>query len=263
MKRVPVPTPTTAGGETNAYLIDELAGSLPADEPAGSLLIDPAARTDALDAAVAARDVAHITVTHTHPDHVGAVAAYAAETGATVWARRGRETRFEAATGVAPDRTFAEGERVGGLTVLDTPGHAPDHVALGTGDGVLVGDLVRASGSVAVAAPEGDMRAYLVALRRLLARDATRLYPGHGPVIDDPDATIRRLYHHRLDRERRIERAVRSGADSVDSVLDAAYDRDLSGVRDLAAATVRAHLDKLAAEGRVRFDAEIGRIEPR
>lgn len=249
VRRVPVPTATTAGGETNAYL-------------AGSVLVDPAARTGALDAAVADRRVAHIAVTHAHPDHVGGVARYAAETGATVWARRGREERFEAATGVAPDCTFAEGETVGGLTVLDTPGHAPDHVAFEAGAGILGGDLVRAAGSVAVAAPDGDMRAYLVALRRLLARDPPRLFPGHGPVVDDPVATVRRRYDHRLDRERRIEAAVRDGADSVDAVLAAAYDRDLTGVRNLAAATVRAHLDKLAVEGRVRFDPEAGRVSP-
>jgi glyoxylase-like metal-dependent hydrolase (beta-lactamase superfamily II) len=250
--RVPVPTETTAGGETNAYLV-------------GSLLVDPAARTDALDAAVAAADVTDIAVTHAHPDHVGAVAAYAAETGATVWARRGRETRFEAATGLSPDRTFTEGETIGdpGLTVLDTPGHAPDHVAFEGDAGVLAGDLVRASGSVAVAAPEGDVRAYLVALRRLLARAPPRLFPGHGQVVDDPEATIRRRYAHRLDRERRIEAAIRAGAASVDAVVDAAYDRDLSGVRELAAATVRAHLDKLAVEGRIRVDPETGRIAPR
>jgi glyoxylase-like metal-dependent hydrolase (beta-lactamase superfamily II) len=254
IRRVPVPTETTAGGETNAYL---------ASDPARSTLVDPAARTDALDAAVAERPVEHIAVTHTHPDHVGAVATYAAETGATVWARRGRERRFEAATGVVPDRTFAEGETVGGLTVLDTPGHAPDHVAFEAVDGIVSGDLVLASGSVAVAAPEGDMRAYLVALRRLVARDPPRLYPGHGPVVEDPRATLRRLYDHRLDRERRVEAAVRDGADSVDAVLAAAYDQDLTGVRDLAAATVRAHLDKLAVEGRVWFDAETGTVEPR
>jgi glyoxylase-like metal-dependent hydrolase (beta-lactamase superfamily II) len=250
VRRVPVPTDTTAGGETNAYL-------------AGSVLVDPAARTDALDAAVAEADVTDIAVTHTHPDHVGGVAHYAAETGATVHARRGREARFEAATGRAPDRTVAEGERVGDLTVLDTPGHAPDHVAFEADAGIFSGDLARASGSVAVAAPEGDVRAYLVALRRLLARDPPRLFPGHGPTIDDPRATLHRVYEHRLDRERRIERAVREGADSVAAVLDAAYDRDLTGVRDLAAATVRAHLDKLAVEGRIRFDPETGRVSPR
>jgi len=249
VKRVPVPTDTTAGGATNAYLV-------------GSTLVDPAARTDALDAIVAERGVTDIVVTHAHPDHVDEVAHYATETGATVHARRGREARFEAATGYAPDRTFAEGDRVGDLTALDTPGHAPDHVAFETAEGIVSGDLARASGSVAVAAPEGDVRAYLVALRRLLARDPPRLFPGHGPPIDDPRATLRRLYEHRLDRERRIERAVREGADSVGAVLDAAYDRDLSGVRDLARGTVRAHLDKLAVEGRVRFDRETGRVGP-
>jgi len=249
VRRVPVPTDTTAGGETNAYL-------------AGSVLVDPAGRTDALDAAVAEADVTDIAVTHAHPDHVGGVAHYATETGATVHARRGREARFEDATGRAPDRTFADGERVGDLTVLDTPGHAPDHIAFEAAAGILSGDLAVASGSVAVAAPEGDVRAYLVALRRLLARDPPRLFPGHGPIIDDPPATLRRLYEHRLDRECRIERAVDEGADSVAAILDAAYDRDLSGVRDLAAATVHAHLDKLAVEGRVRFDRETGRVEP-
>ncbi|WP_435069479.1 MBL fold metallo-hydrolase [Haloplanus sp. C73] len=254
VRRVSVPTDTSApGGATNAYLLD-------GDD--GVVLVDPAARTDALDTAVADRGVDHVTVTHAHPDHVGGVAHYAAETGATVWARRGREARFESATDVAPDRTFAEGECVSGLSVLDTPGHAPDHVAFETPAGVVAGDLVMATGSVAVAAPEGDMRAYLVALRRLLARDPERLYPGHGPVVDDPRATLHRLYDHRLDRERQIQRAVRKGASSVDSVVDAAYDRDLSGVRALAAATVRAHLDKLAVEGRVRFDPETGSVAP-
>ena len=252
--RLSVPTDTSApGGRTNAYLLD---GS------AGALLVDPAGRTDDLDAAVADREVAHVAITHAHPDHVGGVADYAAETGATVWARRGREARFEAATGRPPDRTFAEGDRVGDATVLDTPGHAPDHVAFATDAGVVSGDLAVATGSVAVAAPEGDLRAYLVALRRLLARDPPRLYPGHGPVIDDPRATLKRLYFHRLDRERRIERAVRAGAESVDAVVRTAYDRELGDYRDLAAATVRAHLDKLAVEGRVRFDAGTDRVAP-
>ncbi|WP_251344212.1 MBL fold metallo-hydrolase [Haloplanus halophilus] len=253
-RSVAVPTETTAaGGETNAYLVDD---------PAGSVLVDPAGRTDRLDALVAEGGVDHVAVTHAHPDHVGGVAAYAAATGATVWARRGREARFAAATGRPPDRTFVEGDDVGGLTVLDTPGHAPDHVAFEADEGILSGDLAVASGSVAVAAPEGDVRAYLVALRRLRARDPDRLFPGHGPVVDDPRAVLDRLYFHRLDRERRVERAVRGGAASVDAVVDAAYDRELGDLRDLAAATVRAHLDKLDVEGRVRFDRESGRVTP-
>ncbi len=106
-------------------------------------------------------------------------------------------------------------------------------------------------GSVVVGAPEGDMRGYLTALRRLRARDPDVLYPGHGPVIREPTETIDRLISHRLDRERRVLDAVRNGARSPDEVVEAAYEKDLTGFRDLARATVVAHIEKLAVEGRV------------
>lgn len=256
--RAPVPVETRApGGETNAYLV-------------GSLLVDPAARTPALDAAVretAATDgpgVEHVAVTHAHPDHVGAVAHYAAETGATVWAREGHAERFLSRTGVEPDRTFADGDRVGPARVLATPGHAPDHVCFavpglsnGADDGrddggfLLGGDLLVAEGSVVVGAPEGDLCAYLESLRTVREAGFEAVYPGHGPTISDPATTATRLIDHRLAREEAVLAAVESGAETVKTVLDAAYEKDLSGVRDLARATVAAHLIKLADEGRI------------
>jgi glyoxylase-like metal-dependent hydrolase (beta-lactamase superfamily II) len=265
---VPVTTRAPARA-TNAYLVGT----------EGALLVDPASRTDKLDDLVAEASVEHVAVTHTHPDHTGAVAAYAAETGATVWCRRGRESRFAAETGVDPDRTFAEGDviPVGGdtgsrstvrgtttdaVTVLDTPGHAADHVAFEGDFGVLCGDLAVAEGSVVVGAPEGSVRAYLVALRRLHARGPDAMHPGHGPVIDDPRATCERLIRHRIDRERRILDAVTDGARDAEAIVDAAYRKDLTGVRDLARATVLAHVEKLAAEGRVCYDAATGRVTP-
>ncbi|WP_277540319.1 MBL fold metallo-hydrolase [Haloarcula laminariae] len=253
-RRIDVPVESRAPtGETAAYLS---AGP-------DAVLVDPAGRTAALDDAVAAADVAHVAVTHHHPDHVGAVADYARETGATVWARRGRTDSFEAATGVAPDRTFADGTTVpadGGVEVVDLPGHAPEHVGFAAADGVVSGDVAVAEGSVVVGAPEGDMRAYCSSLRRLHARDPTRLYPGHGPTIDAPRAVCRRLLDHRYRREERVLAAVESGAATADGVLDRAYEKDLTGVRDLALATVVAHLEKLAVEGAVRWDGE--RAEP-
>jgi ribonuclease/clavin/mitogillin len=264
-------------GTTNAYLLGT----------EDCLLVDPAARTDTLDTVVAARDVATIAVTHTHPDHVGAVADYAAETGARVLARR--PDRFREATGVDPAGTIAEGTvietGVGPVTVLDTPGHAADHVAFELPDGstngpgddggrtrggtVICGDLAVAEGSVVVGAPEGDLRGYLTSLRRLHARNPRRLYPGHGPAVggdDDPGGPRRvlaRLIRHRLDREAKVLAAVRGGADDLDAVLDGAYGKDLTGVRDLARATVAAHLEKLAVEGRVDWDPATGHVSER
>jgi glyoxylase-like metal-dependent hydrolase (beta-lactamase superfamily II) len=245
------------GGATNACVVG--------DDPA--LLIDPAGPDGRLDAAVAGREVAHVAVTHAHPDHVGGVARYAERTGATVWARRGRAEHFERATGRTPDRTFLPGDALPlgdgkAVTVLDAPGHAADHVAFDADGRVVCGDLAVAEGSVAVAAPEGDVRAYLTSLRRLHATDPDALVPGHGPRIDDPRATLARLLAHRLERERRVLAVVESGARDVDAVVDGAYDRDLSGVRDLARATTIAHLEKLAVEGRVRWLPDEGRVEP-
>jgi len=250
VQRIAVPvTRAVPTGATNAYLL----GS------DGALLVDPPARHPTLDALVEQHDVDHLAVTHTHPDHVGGVAHYAAETGATVWARRGRGREFEVAMGVTPDRTMREGTVLdtdgGRVTVLDTPGHAPDHVAFEVEGRVVCGDLAVAEGSVVVGAPEGDMRAYLTSLRRLRARRPARLLPGHGPPADDPRATLDRLVAHRLDREERVRRAVvDEGARDLDDVVDAAYDKDVSAVRDLAVATVRAHLEKLAVEGMVQWN---------
>ncbi|WP_049898260.1 MBL fold metallo-hydrolase [Halococcus agarilyticus] len=247
-ERVPIPVDTAApGGTTNAYVL----GSDHA------VLVDPAAATPELDAALDGRRVDTVLVTHTHPDHLGGVAAYA-KRGATVLARAGYEDRFERATGVVPDGVIRDGATIetdaGSITVASTPGHAPDHVALAFDGGALVGDLVIASGSVVVGSGEGDMRGYLTALRRLHARDPERLYPGHGPAIDEPREVLERLIAHRLDRESAVLRAVREGAETVAEITDAAYEKDVSGVRDLAEATVEAHLEKLAVEGRVAWD---------
>lgn len=272
-ERYPVPVDTRAPtGETNAYVVDGPE----------RLLVDPAGRTADLDTAVesevdhatGASTVDHIAVTHTHPDHVGALAAYAAETDATVWAHAAFTGRFERATGVTPDRVFRPGDTIGasGVAVMDTPGHAPDHVAFvtddnnagvtvdSTGGDAITGDLVFATGSVFVGASDGDMRAYLASLRRVLARRFGRLHPGHGSVVDCPGERLRDLYFHRRDREHRVRRAVENGAETVSEILDAAYDKDLTGVRDLAGETVRAHLDKLRVEGRVEWDGS--RVRP-
>ncbi|WP_158057715.1 MBL fold metallo-hydrolase [Halorussus halophilus] len=248
IRRIAVPVETFApGGTTNAYLLD-------GDE---SLLVDPAARTDELDELADSRGIDHVLVTHSHPDHVGAVAHYAQRYDATVWSRAGREDRFEAATNVVPDRTFREGTTIGDATVMETPGHAPDHVALVFDSGIVTGDLVVAEGSVVVGADEGDVRAYLTSLRRLYARNPDRLYPGHGPEIDDSRATVERLIRHRLAREAKVLAAVRGGATTLDEILDAAYEKDLTGVRELACSTVAAHLEKLAVEQKVAWDGSV------
>ena len=247
VERIPVTVPTRAPtGRTACYVLGR-------DE---ALLVDPPAPDKRIEAEL--DRVGSVAVTHHHPDHVGAVAKYAEAADATVWCRRGRAEAFASATDAAPDRTFAEGTEIptgeGPVVVRDTPGHAPEHVAFEAPGALVCGDLAVAEGSVVVGDPEGDMRAYLTSLRRVLALAPDRLLPAHGPEIDDVRATCGRLIAHRLDRERRVLEAVEAGNRTVADLLEAAYDKDLTGVEDLASATVRAHLEKLRHEGHVRWD---------
>ena len=249
VERIPIPVESRVPhGRTNAYVVAGGGGS-------GGLLVDPAGTTPELTEAVEEHDVRHLAVTHTHRDHVGAVADYAADLDATVWARAGRAEDFDRATGIAPDRTFREGTRVGPTRVIATPGHAADHVAFAAADVALVGDVAVAEGSVVIG-ESGDLRAYLTTLRRLRQGGFSRLHPGHGPAIEEPDAVLDRLLFHRLDRDASIRRAVRGGARTPDEIVDAAYEKDVSDVRDLARLTVIAHLRKLATEGDVEWDGE-------
>ncbi|MGM0605215.1 MAG: MBL fold metallo-hydrolase [Halobacteriota archaeon] len=258
---VPVDTRSPTG-QTNAYLVTGASPAASGSEPT-TILVDPAGRTDALDAAIETSPGAldHIVTTHAHPDHVGGLVHYGMVSAADVWGVAGEVHRLAAETDVYPARTFRDGHTIGPLTAIATPGHAADHVAFQTelADGrraILCGDLAIEPGSIYVGGPDGDMAAYLRSLRHLCDRDPDVLYPGHGAVIDDPIDTIDRLIDHRLDRERRILAAIDAGATAPDDVVDRAYEKDLTGVADLARRTVVCHIEKLADEGHVEWNPE-------
>jgi glyoxylase-like metal-dependent hydrolase (beta-lactamase superfamily II) len=226
------PSPLTLDG-TNSYLV---AGWVvdpgPDDERHLRALVDAAGGA-----------VAGVVLTHDHIDHSEGAPALAAMTGAEV---------------VRP----SGGERVGPFEAIATPGHAPDHVALVAGRALFTGDTVLGTGSVFIQPGEGSMSAYLDSLRRLRALDADAILPGHGPVVWEPRAKLDEYIGHRLDRERRVVEALDAGARSRDELLDAAWsDVDFAPqpyLRYAAAATLEAHLEKLAEEGRLPDGVERG-----
>lgn len=143
-----------------------------------------------------------ILLTHTHFDHVGAVAEVARATGAKVWcpelevpvlADINAYMRFPGLgpfESYAADHTVAGGEalELGGLTfdVLFTPGHSPGHVTYSVrGEDALFSGDVLFQGSVGrTDLPGGDWPTLARSIRVLLERfpEETMVYPGHMGV---------------------------------------------------------------------------------
>jgi glyoxylase-like metal-dependent hydrolase (beta-lactamase superfamily II) len=218
------PSPLTLDG-TNTYIVH-------------GWVVDPGPADDRhLEAvAEAAGEVLGIVLTHGHHDHSEGAEPLAARTGAEVVTPQG-------------------GDRVGPFETIATPGHAPDHVTLLAGRLLFTGDTVLGTGSVFIQPGEGSLSAYLESLRRLRELDAEAILPGHGPVVWDPRAKLDEYIDHRLDRERRVLDALDVGARSRDELLDRAWsDVDFGSspyLRYAAAATLEAHLEKLAEDGRL------------
>jgi glyoxylase-like metal-dependent hydrolase (beta-lactamase superfamily II) len=194
-----------------------------------------------------------VLVTHTHPDHAPAANPLAAAWGVPAIGR----SRGEA---FIPDRIVDDGDeiRVGPvkLVVMATPGHNDDSTSFRLGDALFTGDHIMGGSTVVVE----DMSAYLASLERLEGIGLDRLYPGHGPVLDSPDETIRSYLDHRREREAMILEAVRRGATTVEAVVEGVYADVDDRLHPVAAVSVTAHLRKLAGEGLVDFDASAGRV---
>lgn len=243
------PSPMTLEG-TNTYVVGAPgSGEVVVVDPGPDLL----EHRRAVDDAVAARDarVAAVVLTHHHRDHAEA-AAWADDWGAAVWAFTPALLEGVLASALRDGETVARGGVT--LQAVHTPGHSSDHLCLRMAETgvVLTGDHVLGRGTTVVAHPDGDMRCYLASLHRLAGLDAPALYPGHGPVLDDPAGTVADYLAHRHEREGQILDALAAGDRTPAGIVARVYADVDPALHPAAERSVRAHLDKLVTEGRVR-----------
>ncbi|KAH8548798.1 beta-lactamase-like protein [Umbelopsis sp. PMI_123] len=135
------------------------------------------------------------------------------------------------------------------LRVIHTPGHTTDHCTfyLEEEEAIFTADCILGQGTAVFE----DLKEYIDGLQRLVDLNPKRLYPGHGPVIEEGKAKILEYIKHRQDRELQILQVLQSqqSATPMDivKVLYKDYPESLHGP---AAHSVELHLKKLLKDGR-------------
>ncbi len=263
----PLRTPTIPPAtHTNCYIV---GGDEQVIIDPGSPYPEEQARLDEVLESLLAegRRFREIIITHLHPDHIGGVLHVAERFNLPVATHR---LTAEALNGaVRVDRLIEDNDLIllrnqrddleWRLRALWTPGHARGHLSFHeerTGT-LLTGDCVVGFGTVVIAPPEGNLNDYLASLRRYLALPKlTALMPGHGPVIADARGKIEEYLTHRQAREDSILAALEAGPQTIPAIVAVVYTETPPALHQLAELSVRAHLEKLAAEGRVNQAGE-------
>jgi glyoxylase-like metal-dependent hydrolase (beta-lactamase superfamily II) len=168
--------------------------------------------------------IRRIVLTHAHGDHIGSLDVLHQQLPAAEVLVSARDARFLAGdmrldpgepqvklrgdyrtVATQPSRLLTDGDRVGSLQVVSTPGHTPGHIALfDPREGSLIaGDAFQTRAGVAVA---GTVRLLfpfpalatwsrplaLASARQVRALQPSRLAVGHGEVLEQPLAELDR-----------------------------------------------------------------------
>lgn len=200
-------------GFVNCYLVREDDGLTLVDTMIGGSTKPILAGAQRLGA-----PIKRIVLTHAHGDHIGSLDALHAalpEAEVIISERDARllakdmtldpdEPQDKLAGGypgatTKPTRTVNDGERIGSLEVIASPGHTPGHIALlDPRDATLIcGDAFATIGGVATSAkgklvfPLPAMATWskqveLESARKLANLKPARLAPGHGKIVESP-----------------------------------------------------------------------------
>lgn len=206
----------------NCYLVQEEDGLTVVDTNLGNTAGEIVAAATQIG-----QPIRRVTLTHAHGDHVGSLddlcrkklkqddleIAFGGRTAAFLAGDRSLKPEepqdkiqggFEICR-TEPTRLLTEGDMVGSLRVIKTPGHTPDHIAFyDEREGTLIaGDAFQTQAGTAVAGvmrwlfPFPAMATWhlptaVQSARKLAALNPTRLAVGHGRVLETPAAAMQK-----------------------------------------------------------------------
>ncbi len=247
---------------------------------------------DALGAAIEGERVRAILVTHCHSDHSPLAAWLREVTGAPTIAfgphanaelntqfdeeidpERDSESEGTIEDGMTleettdldfdPDVRVADGEVAAmgvGWTMraVHTPGHTSNHTSYAFDEerSLFTGDHIMGWSTTIVSPPDGDMRAYIDSLRKVMDRNDASLWPTHGAPVTDPKPFLQAFLEHRVQREAQVLAAVRSGQSDIEGMVKSMYADVREELHKAAARSVLSNLIKLVDDGVVTVEGK-------
>jgi hydroxyacylglutathione hydrolase len=165
-------------------------------------------------------ELTNIILTHPDADHSGSAAELRRATGAKLSIgeldapRISGEKKLKEVSGIGslvtgmfgalmrvervkPDQELKDGDRIGPLSVILTPGHTDGSVSLlKANEAIFVGDLLRTDGSASLKLPSPNMSREMSEVRRSVERisklEFEMLLPGHGrPITEGASRKLR------------------------------------------------------------------------
>ena len=238
---------------------------------------------DALTAALEGERVRAILITHCHSDHSPLAAWLRESTGAPTIAfgphgvvalddddetdddetESEPDIKMKESIDVAfvPDVCAVDGSIVASardwtMRAVFTPGHTSNHMcfALDEEGALFTGDHVMGWSTTVVSPPDGDMRAYMNSLRKVIDRNDRILWPTHGNPVTDPQPFLAAYLAHRLEREAQVLAQVRNDVRTIGEIVKVLYSNVHKGLHKPAGRSVLSHLVKLVADGVVAVD---------
>ena len=234
---------------------------------------DMAEHRAALDKALEGRRVSHVLMTHHHIDHSPLAIPLARDHGCEVYGYglqirppEGGEVRLEAGDDLSfkPDVEIRCGDVIKGdgwtIEAIHTPGHTSNHMCFGLREEntLFSGDHIMGWSTSVVSPPDGHMGDYLNSLERIKARKFDRIWPTHGPCIDEVDDFVQAYIDHRHKREAQILAALNTGLTSIMPIVEHIYVDVDKRLYPAAAHSVLSHLIHMRETGRVTANQDDG-----
>lgn len=249
------------------------------------VVIDPGpildTHRDALWSALRGRKVVGIVVTHCHSDHSPLAQWLHDETSAPRYAigphrvyddfveeddhdaseeeapkEKDHEERETTDLAFSPDVAVRDGEDFFAtsefsLTAVATPGHTSNHlcIAMDVDRTLFTGDHVMGWSTTVVSPPDGDMRAYIDSMHKVIGRNDAILWPTHGGAVTEPQPFLQAYLGHRLERERQIVQQIASGNNTIPGIVKVLYANVDKGLHRPARRSVWSHIRKLVDDG--------------